>query len=78
MHDRQLGSIIDELGVTHQVGPDEQVSGAVVLLTVEGPDGQVSVRCAWSEDMTWVMRIGMLRAAERAELPADGAHDWRL
>jgi len=45
-----------------------------VLLTVEEPDGHVSLRCAWSEGMTWIERIGLLRAAERAELPADGAH----
>ena len=48
-----------------------------MLLTVEEPDGHVSLRCAWSEGMTWIERIGLLRAAERAELPADGAHDWR-
>ena len=29
--------------------------------------------------MTWIERIGLLRAAERAELPADGApRDWRI
>ena len=52
--------------------------GAVVLLTVEEPDGHVSLRCAWSEGMTWVERLGLLRAAERAELPDDGAHEWRV
>ena len=77
MGHRQLGEIVDSLGVTHQVNPDETVCGAVVLLTVEEPDGHLSVRCAWSEGMTWVERIGLLRAAERAELPSDGAPEWR-
>ena len=65
-------------GVKQQIDPDEKVCGAVVLLTVEEPDGHLSLRCAWSEGMTWIERIGLLRAAERAELPADGAHDWRV
>jgi hypothetical protein len=76
--DRRLGPIIDEMGVTQELRPDEQVCGAVVLLTVEEPDGHLSLRCAWSEGMTWVERIGLLRAAERAELPTDGAQDWRV
>ncbi len=79
LHQQQaLGKLIDSLGVVQRVEPDEQVCGAVVLLTVEEPDGHLSLRCAWSEGMTWIERIGLLRAAERAELPADGAHDWRV
>ena len=73
-----LGQMIDQLGVRQQVDQDETVRGAVVLLTVEEPDGHLSLRCAWSEGMSWIERIGLLRAAERAELPADGAHDWRV
>jgi len=75
---QELGELIDELGVHQQIDPDESVCGAVVLLTVQEPDGHLSLRCAWSEGMTWIERIGLLRAAERAELPADGAHDWRV
>ena len=75
---RGLGELIDELGVRQQIDDDETVCGAVVLLTVEEPDGHLSLRCAWSDGMTWIERIGLLRAAERAELPADGAHDWRV
>jgi hypothetical protein len=75
---RKLGQLIDQLGVKQQIDPDENVCGAMVLMTVEEPDGHLSLRCAWSEGMTWIERIGLLRAAERAELPADGAHDWRV
>lgn len=78
MQENGLGQLIDSLGITHELGPDEQVSGAVVLLTVEEPDGHMSLRCAWSDGMTWVERLGLLRAAERAELPEDGAQTWRL
>ena len=47
--------------------------------TVEEPDGHLSLRCAWSEGVTWIERIGLLRGrTERAELPADGAQDWRV
>ena len=74
----ELGQLIDQLGVKQQIDPDENVCGAMVLLTVEEPDGHLSLRCAWSEGMTWIERIGLLRAAERTELPADGAHDWRV
>lgn len=79
LHQQQaLGQLIDSLGVVQRVDPDEEVCGAVVLLTVQEPDGHLPLRCAWSEGMTWIERIGVLRAAERAELPADGAHDWRV
>ena len=78
MHDdHPLGPVIDNLGVTHQIRPDEDVCGAVVLLAVEEPDGHMSLRCAWSDGMSWYERIGLLRAAERAELPSEGAQDWR-
>jgi len=75
---RSLGDLIDELGVKQQIDEDETVRGAVVLLTVEEPDGHLSLRCAWSDGINWIERIGLLRAAERAELPADGANDWRV
>jgi hypothetical protein len=75
---QQLGEVLDQLGVKQQIDADENVCGALVLLTVEEPDGHLSLRASWSEGMSWIERIGLLRAAERAELPADGAHDWRV
>ena len=78
MAQRTLGEMVDQLGVSQQIEDGEQVCGAVVLLTVEEPDGHLSLRCAWSDGMTWIERIGLLRAAERAELPSEGAHDWRV
>jgi len=78
VQEQRLGRLIDSMGITHEVRPEEQVRGAVVLLTVQEPDGNVSLRCAWSDGMTWVERLGLLRAAERAELPDDGASAWRV
>ena len=78
MQEQGLGQLIDSLGVTQEVRPGEQVCGAVVLLTVQDTDGQMSLRCAWSDGMSWVERLGLLRAAERAELPDDGAQAWRV
>ena len=78
MREQGLGQLIDSLGITQEVRPGEQVRGAVVLLTVQDTDGQMSLRCAWSDGMSWVERLGLLRAAERAELPDDGAQAWRV
>jgi len=73
-----LGDLIESMGVQHEIAPGETVRGAMVLLEVLEPDGHLSLRCSWSDGMSWVERIGILRAAERAELPSDGAHDWRV
>ena len=78
MQEQGLGQRIDALGIKHEVRPGELVCGAVVLLTVADPDGHMSLRCAWSDGMSWVERLGLLRAAERAELPEDGAQTWRV
>ena len=77
-HQQALGELINSMGAQLRIDPDEQICGAVVLLTVEEPDGHISLRCAWSDGMSWIERIGLLRAAERAELPADGANEWRI
>ena len=78
MHQRQqLGELIDSLGVAQRLADDELVEGAVVLLKVVDDDGEVTLRAAWSDGMSWIERIGMLRAAERCELPAEGANSWR-
>ena len=66
---RELGELIDQLGVTQQIDPDEKVCGAVVLLTVEEPDGHLSLRCAWSEGMTWIERIGLLGQPNERSCP---------
>ncbi len=72
-----LGSLIDALGVEQTIKEGELVAGAVVLLKVVTADGEVLLRSAWSDGISWVERVGMLRAAERTELPPDGGAGWR-
>ena len=67
-----LGNLIDALGVEQTIKEGELVAGAVVLLKVVTADGEVLLRSAWSDGISWVERVGMLRAAERTELPPDG------
>ncbi|WP_300680737.1 hypothetical protein [Nocardioides sp.] len=62
-----MGQLIDSLGVTHEPADGELISDVVVLLKVITPDGRVCLRQAWSEGMSWIERIGMLRAAELSE-----------
>ena len=65
--------MLDALGVTHTPNDGEIVTDAVVALKVVDADGRVSLRLAWSDGMSWIERLGMLRAAERVELPSEGS-----
>lgn len=67
-----VGDLLDSLGVKHSPNEGEIISDAVVLMKVIDADGRVSLRTAWSDGMSWIERIGMLRAAERAQLPPEG------
>lgn len=64
-----IGRLIDSLGVEHRPEDGELVLGAVVLLKVMEPDGEVSMRSAWSPGLSWMERVGMHRAAAEADLP---------
>lgn len=67
-----IGNLLDSLGVEHRPSDGELVSDAVVLLKVINEDGRVSMRIAWSDGLSWIERLGMLRAAEHLELPGSG------
>ncbi|GAA1395199.1 hypothetical protein ACFQZ4_24110 [Catellatospora coxensis] len=68
-----IGQIVTNLGVTAEALEDaDLVADAVVLLKVVQPDGSVSLLIAHSEGMSWIERLGMLRAAERIEGPGPG------
>lgn len=67
-----LGQMLDALGVTHTPDDGELVTDAVVIMKVVDASGKVSLRSAWSDGMSWIERLGMLRVAERVELPPDG------
>ena len=67
-----IGRLIDSLGVEHRPEEGELVLGAVVLLKVMEPGGEVSMRSAWSPGLSWMERVGMHEAAARADLPQQG------
>lgn len=62
-----IGNLLDSLGVTHSPDEGEMTTDAVVLLKVVDMDGNVSMRLAWSEGMSWIERLGMLTAADHIE-----------
>lgn len=64
-----MGDLIDSLGVVHTPAEGELISDVVVLLKVIDTHGNATLRLAWSEGMSWIERVGMLRAAEHVELP---------
>ncbi|MCL8026143.1 hypothetical protein [Nocardioides bruguierae] len=77
MSERQpMGRLIDSLGVEHRPEQGELVLGAVVLLKVMEPDGEVSMRAAWSPGLSWMERVGMHQAAAAADMPDRPADVW--
>lgn len=62
-----IGSTLDNLGVTHTPAEGEFITDALVLLKVVDSEGGVSLRFAWSDGMSWIERLGMLRAADTIE-----------
>ena len=75
-HPQSLGRLIDDLELKHQPVPGEEVLGAVVLLKVREADGGVSLRSVWSDDISWMERVGMHTAAAQTEMPAAPADPW--
>lgn len=65
-----LGGLVDSLGVRHRPEEGELVLGAVVLLKVMEPDGEITMRSAWSPGLSWMERVGMQHAAAQADQPA--------
>lgn len=73
--ERTIGSLIDSLGVTREDQDGELIAGAVVILKTVDEQGRVGLGIVWSDGMSWLERIGMLRAAERTDLPPE-ASSW--
>lgn len=63
-----IGDLLNSLGVTYQQEDGALISDALVILKVIREDGAVSLRLGWSDGMSWIERIGMLRTAEHIEL----------
>jgi hypothetical protein len=67
--DPSIGQIIDGLGCKPTLKDGDLVAGAVTVMKVVEPDGSVRLSICWNEGMSWLERIGMLRAAEHMDLP---------
>lgn len=63
-----LGQIVNNLGCSaDSLAEGVMPTDAVVLLKCVHPDGGVSLLLSHSDGMSWIERLGMLRAAERLE-----------
>lgn len=69
MEGKTLGQVIDELGVTaDSLDADRMITDVIVLAKTVGMDaGDVSLYTAHSDGISWIEKIGMLRAAETIE-----------
>lgn len=64
-----IGQLLDSLGVTSTIAPDDLPVAALVLLKVVDATGGVRLAAAWSDGMDWITRLGMLTAATASETP---------
>ncbi len=64
-----IGQLIDSLGVTSTIAPDDLPVAALVLLKVVDATGDVRLILAYSDGMDWITRLGMLTAATAGETP---------
>lgn len=64
---KPVGEIIDGLGVISSLEDGELVSEAVVIMCVVDDEGTERLSVAWSDNMSWIKRSGMLWEALGAE-----------
>lgn len=64
-----IGDLLNALGVAYQPQDGDLVVSALVLMKVVDEDGNVSLRTAWSEGLSWIEHVGMLHVAEAAAMP---------
>ena len=64
-----IGQLLDSLGVTSTIAPDDLPVAALVLLKVVDATGGVRLNLAYSDGMDWITRLGMLTAATASETP---------
>lgn len=67
--DHRIGTTLDNLGVRHCTSqPGELISDALVILKTVDEEGRARLTLLWSDGMSWIERVGMLRIAEQQEL----------
>lgn len=65
---QSIGNLLDSLGLMITMGESELVSDAIVLVKVVDEEGEVTLREVGTSSLSWIERIGMLRAAENMDL----------
>ncbi|WP_370246917.1 hypothetical protein [Nocardioides sp.] len=70
-----LGNVIDSLEVPHSHHDGDLYAGAIVILKVIDSDGDVVMRVAHSDGVSWFERIGMLTVALEVERNPRGDDD---
>ena len=70
---QNLGQLIDALGLQAELEEGELVSGAVIILETIEADGDVTMQIIEDESVSWVKRLGMLKAALEVSMADIGA-----
>lgn len=65
---RQIGEIVDGLGVNYDDKEGDLYSAAVVILKVHTQDGSTVLRTIWSDNISWIEKIGMLKVAYESDI----------
>lgn len=69
-----LGEILDGMGVRAELGDEDRVTDAVVLLKVENSDGEVAVVIEHSDRTNWFDQRALVNAAAAVVDGADLEH----
>lgn len=64
MPDQKVGRLLDNLGVTAELDPEDMPTDALVIIKVVRETGGVAIVIGASETMDWVTQAGMLTAAQ--------------
>lgn len=59
-----MSNVLDQLGLTLDVGSDEIITDAVLVMKVSRPDGKVYVATRATEGTDWVTIRGLVATAE--------------
>lgn len=63
MADREIGQLLDSLGVTAELEADDMPTDALVLIKAVQPDGSVAISVGKSETLDWIGQLGLLHGA---------------
>lgn len=64
MSEQHIGQLLDSLGTTADIDPEDMPTDALVILKVVRQSGGVAIVIGASETMDWVTQKGLLAAAQ--------------